>query len=79
MRKTTLAVLGAFAMAVPAAAPAATATPPADTTVTPYQQEEDDGFPWGLLGLLGLAGLLGLRRRDDHVHVDRATGTGPRM
>ncbi len=28
--------------------------------------DDDDGFPWGLLGLLGLAGLAGLRRRDDH-------------
>ena len=28
-------------------------------------QEENDEFPWGLLGLLGLAGLLGMKRKDD--------------
>lgn len=77
MKKTALAVLGAFAIAAPVAAPSA--PPPADPTVTPYPQEDDDEFPWGLLGLLGLAGLLGLRRRDQHVHVDRTTtGTGTR-
>jgi MYXO-CTERM domain-containing protein len=26
------------------------------------QPQEEDGFPWGLLGLIGLAGLLGMRR-----------------
>lgn len=77
MRKATLAVLGAFAMTAPVAAPAA---PPSDTTVAPSAQEDDDEFPWGLLGLLGLAGLLGLSRRDDRAHVDRrTTGTGTRM
>ena len=43
--------------------------------------DDDDGGKWGLLGLLGLAGLLGLKRRDDHVHVDRRdhrTTTGTR-
>ena len=32
-------------------------------------EEDDDDFPWGLLGLLGLAGLMGLNRdrRDDTV------------
>jgi MYXO-CTERM domain-containing protein len=35
------------------------------------EPEEDNDFPWGLLGLLGLAGLLGLRRGDNRdVHVD---------
>jgi hypothetical protein len=40
---------------------------------TAKEEEEADGFPWGLLGLLGLAGLLGLKKRDDddrEVHVD---------
>ena len=37
-------------------------------------QEDDNDFPWGLLGLLGLAGLLG-RKRDRADHVTR-TGTG---
>lgn len=42
-----------------------------DTTYAqPVQQEEDDDFPWGLLGLLGLAGLLGLKKRERDIHVD---------
>jgi MYXO-CTERM domain-containing protein len=75
MRRTTLALLGALATAALAAGPAA--TQPTDNTYIPYPQEDGDELPWGLLGLLGLAGLLGLRRRDNHVHVDRTkTGTG---
>ncbi len=39
-------------------------------------QEEDNDFPWGLLGLLGLAGLLGRKKNDHHDHdTRRATGT----
>ena len=34
------------------------------------QQEDDNDFPWGLLGLLGLAGLLGRKRHDRDIHVD---------
>ena len=41
-------------------------------TVQP--ERDDNDFPWGLLGLLGLAGLLG-RKRDDHVRVDRTSGS----
>ncbi len=37
----------------------------APSTTAPVADNDDDGFPWGLLGLLGLAGLAGLRRRDD--------------
>lgn len=33
-------------------------------------EEEDDDFPWGLLGLLGLAGLAGLKKRESDIHVD---------
>ena len=40
----------------------------------PAPAEDDDDFPWGLLGLLGLAGLMGRKRLDDDVH--RTTGTG---
>ena len=46
------------------------------------RDQDDDDFPWGLLGLLGLAGLLGLKGRDrDHHHRvdrdhDRTTTTG---
>ncbi|MDQ3140308.1 MAG: WGxxGxxG-CTERM domain-containing protein [Pseudomonadota bacterium] len=55
----------------PVAASAA-AVSDANVTTIPYQEEEND-FPWGLLGLIGLAGLLG-RKRDD-VHVDRRDPT----
>ena len=34
------------------------------------QEQQDDEFPWGLLGLLGLAGLLGLKRRDDDSRIN---------
>ncbi len=40
-------------------------------TVEP-ERDDDDDFPWGLLGLLGLAGLLGRKRADD-IHVDART------
>ena len=45
---------------------------PYATTNVQYTEveDDDDGFPWDLLGLLGLAGLLGLRKRDRDIHVD---------
>jgi MYXO-CTERM domain-containing protein len=53
------------------------ATDPALTTTntyTPPPQEEDNDFPWGLLGLLGLAGLLGRKKRDHgDINVDNRT------
>ena len=58
----------------PAAALAQTNDTTVGTTDTTYaqpvQQEDDDEFPWGLLGLLGLAGLLGLRKKERDIHVD---------
>lgn len=52
----------------------------ADPALTMTEEEDDDDFPWGLLGLLGLAGLLGMKRRDrDDVHVDRANARTDRM
>lgn len=47
------------------------------TTVAAQQNDnDDDGFPWGLLGLLGLAGLAGLRpHRHEVERVDRTPGT----
>ena len=42
-----------------------------DTSYGNPQGEEDDGFPWGLIGLLGLAGLLPRKRRS--IHVDNRT------
>lgn len=40
------------------------------------RQEDDDDFPWGLLGLLGLAGLLGRGKKHDtaDIHVDARDG-----
>ena len=47
------------------------------TTDTQYTQtqEEDKGFPWGLLGLLGLAGLLGRKKSERDIHVDNRRDT----
>lgn len=42
-----------------------------DTSYGNPQPEDDDRFPWGLLGLLGLAGLLPRKRHD--IHVDNRT------
>ena len=42
---------------------------------TDVDDDDDGGFPWGLLGLLGLAGLLGGKRRDDDVRVDTTRDT----
>jgi hypothetical protein len=45
---------------------------------TPPPEENDNDFPWGLLGLLGLAGLLGLKKKDDKdIHVDARHNTRP--
>jgi len=70
---TQAAIVAALTLS-PAAALAqndTTAGTATDTTyATPVQQEDDDDFPWGLLGLLGLAGLLGLKKRERDIHVD---------
>lgn len=49
----------------PMAADPLTSDPMLDNSMMTPDQEDDDGFPWGILGLLGLAGLLGLKKRDD--------------
>lgn len=41
------------------------ATEPPVIAQTAGEEDEDDGFDWGLLGLLGLAGLAGLRKRPE--------------
>lgn len=46
-----------------------------DPMLNETDDDDDDGFPWGLLGLLGLAGLLGTKRRDDDVRVDTTRDT----
>jgi MYXO-CTERM domain-containing protein len=67
----TLAVaLFAAATATPAIAQQASLDPTVATPAPPVEQEDE--FPWGLLGLLGLAGLLGARRHhDNHVAARR--------
>jgi LPXTG-motif cell wall-anchored protein len=41
-----------------------------DTQYRTVEREDDNDFPWGLLGLLGLAGLLGRKRKEADIHVD---------
>ena len=65
--KPLLAVV-ALSAAVPVAAQGTTDT----MTTAPVQREDDNDFPWGLLGLLGLAGLIP-RKRETHVHPADAT------
>ena len=76
MKSTRLKAIAAIVLAgtaVPALAQnAASSTADPYGTSTPVQDDDDD-FPWGLLGLLGLAGLLGRKRDRDDV---RRTGTG---
>jgi MYXO-CTERM domain-containing protein len=43
--------------------------PNAGMTTVATTNDDDDDFPWGLLGLLGLAGLLGRKKDDRHDHV----------
>jgi LPXTG-motif cell wall-anchored protein len=48
------------------------------TETTTVQREDDNDFPWGVLGLLGLAGLLGRKKKDADIHVDaRHNNTRP--
>jgi len=46
------------------------------TTRTSTVQEENE-FPWGLLGLAGVLGLLGLRKKERDIHVDARRNTDP--
>ena len=46
-----------------------------NTNTTYAVEQDDDDFPWGLLGLAGLAGLLGLKRREPDIHVDARRDT----
>ena len=75
--KALSAVLAASILAsvtmVPAVAQTAdTATAERERAV---EQNDDDGFDWGLLGLLGLLGLIPRKRHDTHVHHDTTRTT----
>ena len=74
--KCYTAAIAAISLATlaPTAASAQGAENTVDTSYGNPQPQEDDGFPWGLLGLLGLAGLLP-RKRHNHVDVDNRTNT----
>ena len=76
--KLTSKALATVAFAAMLATPtvAQTVEPATDPAMTnPAPVEDDDDFPWGILGLLGLAGLMGLKKRDRDDDV-RRTGTG---
>ena len=74
--KATKCLMAATLLAfAPAAALAQDYNNSMGTTYAAPQQEEDDDFPWGLLGLLGLAGLLGLKKREPDIHVDARRDT----
>ena len=74
MRKIpTIVAAATLAALAPAAASAQDAANTTDAYATAQPAEDEDEFPWGLLGLLGLAGLLGLKRREDPVRVDSRT------
>jgi MYXO-CTERM domain-containing protein len=79
MKFTPHAMLAAaaIAIAVPSVATAQDTVNSTDTVTTAPVQDDDNDFPWGLLGLLGLAGLLG-RKRNDHIHVDRTDNVNRR-
>jgi MYXO-CTERM domain-containing protein len=54
-----------------------TAVPTAVAQTAPVQttqpaREDNNDFPWGLLGLVGLAGLAGLRRQPEPVRREPA-------
>lgn len=72
MRSTSIILAASVcALLIPAsvAAQEAGTTDATGTTVTTGMAdgEDDDEFPWGLLGLIGLAGLIP-RKRNDTVH-----------
>ncbi|HEY0149757.1 MAG TPA: WGxxGxxG family protein [Allosphingosinicella sp.] len=79
MRIATLAAAAALAVSTPALAQQTGQGTPGsgvgngtiDTSYGNPQGEDDDGFPWGLLGLLGLAGLLPRKRHS--INVDNRT------
>ena len=89
MDRTTKILLAAALIAVTPATAVAQNTADSDTTVTntydpatdtqqtTVTREEDNDFPWGLLGLLGLAGLLGRKRKEADIHVDARHNTRP--
>jgi hypothetical protein len=79
MKQITLglavAVLASVSSVPAAAQNAGEAT--VDTSYGNPQPQEDNDFPWGLLGLVGLAGLLGRKRKEPDIHVDARRNNRP--
>ncbi|HEX8444492.1 MAG TPA: WGxxGxxG family protein [Allosphingosinicella sp.] len=73
MRKALIAATAALALTAGAAS-AQTGENTTDTSYGDPQPQEDNDFPWGLLGLLGLAGLIPRKKAPD-VHIDNRTNT----
>ena len=70
---STIIAAAALAALTPTAASAAQGGT-VDTSYGNPQPQEDNDFPWGLLGLLGLLGLMP-RKKKDAIHVDNRTRT----
>jgi hypothetical protein len=75
MRKLTV-ILVAAAVATPAPLLGATSADNG-TTYSEEREDDDNDFPWGLLGLVGLAGLLGRKRNERDIHVDARRDRNP--
>jgi len=73
MKKALAALALATALFTPASAIAQAGNTTVDTSYGVPPAEDDNDFPWGLLGLLGLLGLIPRKRRTDHVDVDNRT------
>jgi hypothetical protein len=59
-RTKALQISGAILLGMTSVAAAAQTPEPGGG----YVNDDENEFPWGLLGLLGLAGLLGMKRDD---------------
>ena len=84
--KPLITAIAATALAVVTPIAAEATTGGGNTVDTSYgnpqPQDDDDGFPWGLLGLLGLLGLIPRKKpadiNIDNRHGGTGTGTGTR-
>jgi len=70
MKLTPHAILAAAAIAVAIPSSAVAQDTMNSTDSMAVADDEDEDFPWGLLGLLGLAGLIPRKNHND-VHVNR--------
>ena len=73
MRISSFKHVAGLAIALAAISPAAALAQPLENSAAEYGvpvEDDDNDFPWGLLGLLGLAGLLGRKHKERDIHVD---------